>query len=75
MRLALIAIVALVISGAANAQEDPKIIIYRQLLTEANERIVGFAAQLQAAQAEIAKLKGEVKPDAAKPEAAKPDSK
>jgi hypothetical protein len=65
MAVLLVALMAL----PANAQQppsDPRLETYKQLLSEANDRVVGLAAQVQHLQAEIAKLKAPAKePDKA----------
>lgn len=60
MRLFSPVLLALVIASSASAQqppEDPKITAYRQLLSEANERVVTYAAQAQQLSVENVKLK------------------
>lgn len=57
--LGLLAIPAL----AQTPQQDPQIMIYRQLLDSANSQLAAVAAQLQQAQAKIKELEQQKQPE------------
>jgi hypothetical protein len=61
MRLQLIGLALMLATASALAQQppppsDPQIMIYRQLLDQANSQLVSVAAQLQTANARITAL-------------------
>mgnify|MGYP003396163890 CR=1 FL=1 len=63
MRILLAVLLCIATSAFAQQQDDPKIAHYRNLLTEANDRIVAIAAQATALEKALKEAQKECKPE------------
>lgn len=61
-RVALLLVLISLPALAQPAPVDPALSMAKQLLSEANDRVIALGAQVQGLQAEIAKLKADAKP-------------
>lgn len=60
-RLLVIGLIAASFPAFGQEREDPRLVTYRGLLSEANDRVVTLNAQVQALTAEVQKLKAQTK--------------